>query len=215
MDASAISLRSGSSPRSAVPSGDPRLLKNVDRFAEILARSPPEAPRSVLVGRPDFEGVPIRDEVLALNGAEPRRAPAPERESGLIPGVEEPDEPEPRVIDPLELALSNPPVGASHLPGVGTPGPDLQRSGWIDPSVAEVLRAVAWGGDRRRGAARLELGGSRFGGTSVVVHAEGREVTLELDGPRHSDAAELGARLKERLEKRGLVVRALTFREAR
>lgn len=111
-------------------------------------------------------------------------------------------------IDPLELSLS--------VPSALSPPPSLPEAAqagpaWIEPMVSEVIRSLAWGGDRRRGAARLAVGGRQFGGTNIVVHAEGNEVSLELAAPAGVDAAELAERLRERLERRGLVVREVTI----
>jgi hypothetical protein len=72
--------------------------------------------------------------------------------------------------------------------------------------VAEIVRNIAWGGDRRRGAARIELGGERFGGTRVTIEVEGDRLRLSLDAPPGVDAVALRQRLTERLERRGLTV---------
>jgi hypothetical protein len=78
--------------------------------------------------------------------------------------------------------------------------------------VSEIVQSLAWGGDRRRGAARIELGGKKLGGASVIVHAEDGELTLELTAPTHVNAIELAERLKERLERRGFTIRSLSAR---
>jgi hypothetical protein len=77
--------------------------------------------------------------------------------------------------------------------------------------AAEVLQRVAWGGDRRRGVVRLELGGE-LSGAVVLVRGEGREISLELSLPGGRRAAELPERLMARLAARGLVVRELLVR---
>jgi 4-aminobutyrate aminotransferase-like enzyme len=98
----------------------------------------------------------------------------------------------------VEPAASNPSVTAA--------------GGALDAVLAsEVLQRVAWGGDRRRGVARLELGGD-LAGAVVVVRGEGREVALELTLPRGGTAGELPERLAARLAARGLVVRELVVR---
>jgi hypothetical protein len=71
--------------------------------------------------------------------------------------------------------------------------------------LEEAVRRISWGGDRRRGVARIELGG-RHVGTVVTVRGEGREVALRLEVPRGSDAGNLPERLVERLTARGLTV---------
>jgi hypothetical protein len=77
--------------------------------------------------------------------------------------------------------------------------------------AAEVLHRVAWGGDRRRGVARLELGGE-LSGVVLVVRGEGREVALELSLPAGHQADALPERLCARLAARGLLVRELVVR---
>jgi hypothetical protein len=72
-------------------------------------------------------------------------------------------------------------------------------------ALEEVVRRVAWGGDRRSGVARLELGGAHLG-TAIVVRGAGREVALSIELARGSDAGTLPARLLERLRARGLEV---------
>lgn len=114
----------------------------------------------------------------------------------------------PRWIDPLELSLA-----AALGPAVPIEGATLHgRSLGLDPLLSELVRAIAWGGDRRRGTVRLELGGSRYAGTSVLIRAEGRELSIEVEAPLGVDAAELAARLRERLGGRGLRVCRLSVR---
>lgn len=78
-------------------------------------------------------------------------------------------------------------------------------------AVEEVVRRVAWGGDRRSGVARIELGGAHLG-TAIVVRGTGREVSLSIEVGRGSDVGELPARLLERLRARGLDVTELEVR---
>jgi hypothetical protein len=75
----------------------------------------------------------------------------------------------------------------------------------------EAVRRVAWGGDRRRGVARIELGG-KYAGTSIVVRGDGRDLAVRVEVARGSDAGDLPARLVERLEARGLRVIELEVR---
>lgn len=104
-------------------------------------------------------------------------------------------------IDPLALSLSSP------MPLLGAAAPEAgATSRALDPMVQEILQAVAWGGDKKRAAARLELGGRRYGGASVTVSVDGDSVMLQVSGPSHGDALALGERLQERLEQRGLRV---------
>ena len=71
--------------------------------------------------------------------------------------------------------------------------------------LEEVVKRVSWGGDRRRGVARIELGGEHAG-TAIVVRGEGRDVSLRIEVRRGGDAGALPERLRERLHARGLSV---------
>jgi hypothetical protein len=71
---------------------------------------------------------------------------------------------------------------------------------------------VAWGGDRRRATARIELGGAHYAGAAVRIDADGDSLTIELEAPPGVDASELGARLSERFAARGLRVDSLLVR---
>jgi hypothetical protein len=122
------------------------------------------------------------------------------------------------VLDPLCLSLAStvgvkevaPEHAAEVAPAV--PGPMGVGGSPLDAVLAaEVLQRVAWGGDRRRGVARLELGGE-LSGVVVLVRGEGREISLELTLPGGRRAAELPERLMARLAARGLVVRELLVR---
>lgn len=108
-------------------------------------------------------------------------------------------------LDPLARSLAVP--GAIPLSSSATASPVAS----VVPDVADArvledaVRRIAWGGDRRRGVARLELGGS-YEGTVVTVQGEGREVTLRLEVPPGTDVNRLPERLVERLTARGLIV---------
>ena len=101
-------------------------------------------------------------------------------------------------LEPFAVLLGS--LGAFEAPA-GERGTSLP-----DRLVAEIVRTIAWGGDRRRGAARLELGGERFAGIKVTIEVEGDRLRLELDAPPGVDAVELRERITTRLERRGLSV---------
>jgi hypothetical protein len=104
------------------------------------------------------------------------------------------------VIDPLELSLARP-LGFSPRDPVKPAAPmaDALTVAWIERAVERL----SFGGDRRTGIARIELGGS-WTGAVLVVRASGREVRLELElAGRHGGAA-LAERLAARLRARGL-----------
>jgi hypothetical protein len=108
-------------------------------------------------------------------------------------------------LDPLARSLALPgllPAPPVHSPAfVASPLPNLADARVLEDAV----RRIAWGGDRRRGVARLELGGS-YEGTVVIVQGEGREVALRLELGPGAAVNRLPERLVERLAARGLTV---------
>jgi hypothetical protein len=83
--------------------------------------------------------------------------------------------------------------------------PLVAAPGAVAITLEDAVRRVAWGGDRRRGVARIELGGE-YEGTAIVVRGEGREVALRVELPSGAALRGLPERLVERLEARGLRV---------
>jgi hypothetical protein len=111
-------------------------------------------------------------------------------------------------LDPLARSLAVP-FGAPPLgmtPAIERSGTELPNPGAGVPDLAgleEAVRRIAWGGDRRRGVARIELGGEQ-GGTTLEVRGEGREVSVRIELGRGRDAGSLPERIAERLRARGL-----------
>jgi hypothetical protein len=67
-----------------------------------------------------------------------------------------------------------------------------------------LARRVAWGGDRRKGSARIELSEGPLAGATLIVNTEQRSVTVELELPASSGAADAWRqRILDRLEERG------------
>ncbi|MGE0326176.1 MAG: hypothetical protein AB7K71_19550 [Polyangiaceae bacterium] len=111
--------------------------------------------------------------------------------------------------DPLErsLAQAYPISFAAPPPSPETPRNLMQ----LDPNLAEMIRKVAWGKSDGRSTLRLELGGSMRGGV-LLLGAEGGRVSVSLELPATEDASAWQARLRERLEARGLNLEALEVR---
>jgi len=122
------------------------------------------------------------------------------------------------VIDPLELslacatlpvtpaaealALARSAVVAAAVPAVVPPGV-------LDAALAlEMVKRVQWGGDRRRGVARIELAA----GAVIVLENEGRAVTLDITLAPGETKDDLPERLSRRLEARGIAVTGVTVR---
>ena len=114
-------------------------------------------------------------------------------------------------LDPLARSLAVPGVSLMSTPVAVAPVPAQSLGVTELVAFEEAVRRVAWGGDRRRGVARIELGGE-YAGTSIIVRGEGRDVALRVEVARGCDARDLPARLVERLEARGLRVTELEIR---
>ena len=70
-----------------------------------------------------------------------------------------------------------------------------------------LARRVAWGGDRRKGSARIELSEGALAGATLVVHTEQRAVSVELELTAGAQGQGLQERIQERLEARGFAAR--------
>jgi len=66
-----------------------------------------------------------------------------------------------------------------------------------------LARRAAWGGDRRKGSARIELSEGALAGATLVVHTEQRAVSVELELPPGTSALGWQQKIADRLEGRG------------
>lgn len=73
--------------------------------------------------------------------------------------------------------------------------------------LSGLSRRAAWGGDRRRGCARIELSEGALAGATLVVRTERRTVSVELELPPGMVAQDWQQRIAERLEGRGFAAR--------
>ncbi|MET0791237.1 MAG: hypothetical protein ABW061_06915 [Polyangiaceae bacterium] len=101
---------------------------------------------------------------------------------------------------PITPAVGQPPAPAP-APSAQPPSADLQQL------LNGLARRVAWGGDRRKGTARIELSEGALAGATLVVHTEHRSVSVELELPAGTGTQGWEARLTERLEGRGFSAR--------
>jgi hypothetical protein len=70
--------------------------------------------------------------------------------------------------------------------------------------ISGLARRVAWGGDRRKGSARIELSEGPLAGATLIVHTEQRSVSVELELPAGgSSTGDWQQRILDRLEERG------------
>jgi hypothetical protein len=78
----------------------------------------------------------------------------------------------------------------------------------MEELLPQLVRRIAWAGDRRKGSVQLELGaGSKYAGTTVTVHADDGRVRVEVQG---SGVEDLRARINARLKRHGLDVESIT-----
>ena len=94
---------------------------------------------------------------------------------------------EERRDDPLDPAVR-------QLAQLGPPPPPVAPTTSVDTAIAprarvsleellpQLVRRIAWAGDRRRGSVQLELGAGPHAGTVVTVHADDGRVRVEVRG---------------------------------
>ncbi len=76
----------------------------------------------------------------------------------------------------------------------------------LEDLVPALVRKVAWSGDARRGAVRLELGAGALAGVTLIVHANDGRVQVQLSAPPGVDLEDWRDRIAQRLAARGLSV---------
>jgi hypothetical protein len=130
-----------------------------------------------------------------------RRDAEPERESGARPDGE-------ALLDPLVRQIALPlALMASHAT-VSTPlSAALPLREDLQNLLSGLARRVAWGGDRRKGSARIELSQGALSGATLIVHTEERAVSVELELPPGVAGQGFEERIQERLEARGFSAR--------
>jgi len=129
-----------------------------------------------------------------------RGAPGlPDSEAKAIPEV---------VVDPLVCQLAmNQCLGVSVQSNLAAPvAAALPLREDLQNLLVGLARRIAWGGDRRKGTARIELSGGALAGATLVVHTEQRSVEVELELPQGMAAWGWQQRISERLEARGFSV---------
>ena len=116
-------------------------------------------------------------------------------------------------IDPLDpatrrAAMLAPPMSAPVAPQaplaspvVDGPPPAARLS--LEEIMPQLVKRIAWAGDKRKGSVRLELGAGAYAGSTITVHADDGRVRLEVAG---ADAERLREKLDARLRRHGLTV---------
>lgn len=114
------------------------------------------------------------------------------------------------LCDPLGRALAQVAPRANAAPDHAALPPALLPE--IEQLLGRLVRRAAFGGDGRRGTARLEIGAGALAGATLLVQADAGELTIDVDLPPGAAAEEWRARLADRLAARGLAVREITVR---
>jgi hypothetical protein len=113
-----------------------------------------------------------------------------------------------RLAPPVPIAVGAPAAAAP----VAAPVLDGAVRALLPELMASLVRRIAWGGDARRGSVRIELSGGALAGATLVVHAEGGRVQVELDTPPGADVSRWTERLALCLDARGIDVASLDVR---
>lgn len=174
-----------------------RLPEKKTAFAPLVEREKPEKPE-----KPERR-------FAATSGAAPEKGRAEEpRARPEAPQTAKADEQraDSDTLDPLDPATRHaaqlaPPLPAPIAPAEETIAPRARVS--MEELLPQLVRRIAWAGDRRRGSVQLELGAGRHAGTTVTVHADEGRVRVELHG---TDSDDLRERIETRLRRRGLEV---------
>ncbi|MCC6214063.1 MAG: hypothetical protein IT376_04295 [Polyangiaceae bacterium] len=179
-----------------------------------LVRPPPRPdPAARCRGSPPASAEAAPDASGAAAGSPGERGTR--RAAGRRGDDHEPERELPERIEPFELALAPlttdraPPALRAAPVATAAPAPPVVDLGAVVP---RLVRRLAWGGDGRRGAARIEVGAGALGGSTITVQADGEEVALDLDLAPGIDAAPVEARLRERLARRGVRLGSVTVR---
>lgn len=203
---SSSSRAASSTPRGSAPQRHPiKKAKQNGQFKELLGKLG-EHPRRPFAGpAPKLGGKAKKGEEAPPAPPEPM-APRRERE-----------EPAPKddlpPFDPMVRSLAHPvlapPLQAPPPPAVDPAALPVVP---LDTLLQRLVKRVAWGGDGRRGAARLTLGAGKLDGATVTVLSEPDGLVVEVDLPPGMDGAALCDRIEKRLADRGLPLREITVR---
>jgi len=110
-------------------------------------------------------------------------------------GLEACHDPLVRVFAASPLAQPTPDAAAARaLPGM------------LAPELLQLLRRVAWSGDRSRGVAYLEIGAGELAGATLTIESHSGQVSLALELPPGASSRDWEQRLSSRLERCGLNV---------
>lgn len=184
-------LRRGPAPRSSFAAALRGTLPNAKAKKPA---TPPTASRQPVAPRPETtkreakqERRPVEEERRVEAEEIDPLDPAARRAAMLAPPTTSPAPPP----APIEAAA---PVAAQ-----AAPSPRLS----LEEIVPQLVRRIAWGGDKRKGSVRLEIGAGAYAGSTITLHAEDGRVRLDVSG---ANADAVREKLDARLRRKGLVV---------
>jgi hypothetical protein len=106
--------------------------------------------------------------------------------------------PGPGLAEPFQPLL---PTLATTAPA-GTPGSSAQAS--LEEILPALVRKIAWSGDARRGAVRIELGAGALSGSTLLVATDGARLRIELRAHNGVELEPWRERIIARLAARGI-----------
>src|SRR6185437_16491429 len=105
------------------------------------------------------------------------------------------------------LAPEGPAPAPAPAPALASaPTPALAPS--LEELLPALVRRIAWSGDSRRGAVRLEVGSGELAGATLLIQADGGRLEVTLTAPG-ADAEAWRERIARRLADKGLDVDAV------
>lgn len=206
---------------STPPAGHGRFVgsnRRSEGFSALMR--PKQEPSRVEAG--SLTGGPLRaltglaSEVVSSDGKPigPRGDPAPipsEREEFQRYGHEPSSEPASSEalslwVDPLQRVLAHATAPPESV------APHVTHPALAMDELWKAVRRIAWGGDRHRSVAYIELGAGELKGASLTLEARGSAISLVLDLPAGASSAGWAQRLADRLARRGLEVQSVEVR---
>jgi len=110
-------------------------------------------------------------------------------------------------VDPLQRALAQPLLPSRESAAQPPSHPTLAMD-----EIERAVRRIAWGGDRQRSIAYIELAAGELSGATLTLEARGRAVSIVVDVAPGTSTAGWAERLAERLAGRGLEVESVLVR---
>jgi hypothetical protein len=81
----------------------------------------------------------------------------------------------------------------------------------LEDVLPQVVKKIAWSGDARRGAVRLELGAGALAGSTLLIEADDGKIRVRMDAPPGVDAAAWRERILDRFAKKKLDVESIVL----